>query len=245
MPIELIFTNIGYAVSTLTTIVIAFIVLFKSNDNKLKTVFCLLSAALVAFMVSHVLGINAASGEASSTIFWWNLSNIFIICFDIHFILLALGIAHKKVTELIVVYTAGFTLLAFYFLSPDSFLLTSVPKLYLPYYYNPGEWYFLLIIFLAVGFLVMVYHMIMEYYQTSDVMERRRIKYYLVGHLFGYGFGLTAHFLSYDINVNPIWSGLIGFYTIFFAYAMIKYDLLEIKVVAKRALAYAFFAVVV
>lgn len=245
MPIELIFTNIGYAVSTLTTLVIALIVLFKSNDRGIKITFLLLSLALAAFEISHVLGINAPTALASRTIFWWNLSNIFIICFNIHFIYLAIGIIQKKITELIVFYAAGITLFIFYLLSPDSFLLASVPKLYLPHYYNPGEWYFLLILFLAAGFLVIIYNLIKEYYRTTDTMEQRRIKYYLVGHLFGYGFGLTAHFLSYDINVNPIWSALIGFYTIFFAYAMIKYDLLEIKVVAKRALAYAFFAVVV
>lgn len=245
MPIELIFTNIGYAASTLTTIVIAFIVLFKSSDRRIKIVFTLLSLSLVAFEISHVLGINAPSGEASRAIFWWNLSNIFIICFDIHFIFLALDIARKKITELITIYAAGFTLFAFYLISPNSFLLTSVPKLYLPFYYNPGDWYFLLIIFLAIGFLIMIYHLITEYYRTTDVMEQRRIRYYLIGHLFGYGFGLTAHFLSYDLAINPIWSCLIGFYTVFFAYAMIKYDLLEIKVIAKRALTYSFFAVVV
>jgi len=244
MHIELIFHNIGYVVSALTTLAIAIVVLFKSQDRALKTVFFLLSIALLGFELSHLLGTNAPDAQTANLIFWFNLSNIFVIIFDVHFIFLALGIAREKMWQLIGIYAAGISLCAYYILNPLKFLLTPEPKLYLPFYYNPGELYYLMVGFIVFGFLLIVYHLMTQYYISTDHMHRLRIKYYLLGHIVGYIIGISAQGLNFGFPINPLWSSFIGAYTFFFAYAAIKYELFEIKVLAKRAAAYAFFALV-
>ena len=65
------------------------------------------------------------------------------------------------------------------------------------------------------------------------------MKYIFVGITFGYVLGTTALLLVYDIPVDPIFSLFFGLYTIPFAYAFLTYELLDIHIVAKRALFYS------
>jgi signal transduction histidine kinase len=70
-------------------------------------------------------------------------------------------------------------------------------------------------------------------------VERNRIKYFLGAISFGTLASFTAVPLVYGIEWNPILAGLTGFYIVPIAYAILKYELMDIKVVGKRALLYA------
>jgi signal transduction histidine kinase len=110
--------------------------------------------------------------------------------------------------------------------------------MYLPYYYVPGDMYWLMRVYFIVVVFYILYDLI-RVYITSTAVEKTRVKYIFIGLAYGYSLGASALFLVYNINVDPMYSMLFGLYTIPFVYCFLKYDLLDVKVIAKRALGYA------
>lgn len=238
MDPRLIITNIGYTLTALVTLSLAVFVLAKNPRRPLNVIFFLLSLATLGFEVSHVVGVNATDPYIARAVFMWNLSNIFIVAFNYHWVLELLGAVRRRLVSLFTVYLSGAAFFVFYLFYPDRFLLLPVQKLYLPNYYVPGDLYLLMrFYFLAVS-LYFIYHIFVAYKTTTDRMVQNRIKYVLVGVAFAYATGSSALFLVYDIAFDPIWSMFLGLYSVPFAYAILKYDLMDIRVVAKRALGY-------
>jgi signal transduction histidine kinase len=200
--------------------------------------FLFLSLAVGIFQICHVFGINVVDAEASRAIFTGSLSVIFIIAFTVHWILAVLEKDIEKWKTLLTFYIAGVGLTVFYLLYPDTFLLTSVPKMYLPNYYEAGQYYWLMFVYFTVGALYALYALI-HAYRIADPAHKNRLRYFIVAIITGFPLGSTAFFLAMNIQIDPIYSTLFSFYIIPLAYGILRYDVMDIKVVAKKALYYA------
>jgi signal transduction histidine kinase len=113
-----------------------------------------------------------------------------------------------------------------------------VEKLYIPFYYVPGQYYWLLtayFMFIATYIVVDLGRMFLK----GDWTERNRIKYILGGIIWGYLVGISALLLLYGFPIDPLYSMLFGLYSIPFAYAFLQYEIMDIHVAAKRAVMYA------
>ena len=129
-------------------------------------------------------------------------------------------------------------LAASFLIFPDAFLLQSVPKLYFPNYYQAGELYWLIVLWCTV---VQAYSLVELFlaYRPADPIMKNRIICLLIGYVLGYGFGSLAYFLTFNIPVDPVWSSFfIPMFSIPFTYALIKYELSDIRIIAKQALIY-------
>ena len=240
MDPRLIITNIGYTLSALITLSLGVFVFAKNPRQPLSIIFFLLSIATLGFEVSHVFGINTVDPELARRIFMWNLVNIPIVALNYHWVLELIGSARRHLKSILVIYGVGVALLIFYVLRPDTFLLLPESKLgYLPNYYVPGEFYIVMRAYFVVVSLYFIYHIFRAYKTTNDPVFRNRLRYVLLGVAFAYATGSTAVFLVYGVEIDPIWSMFLGLYSVPFAYAILKYELMDIKVVAKRALSVA------
>ena len=239
MDPRLLITNVGYTLSLILTVGLALVVLVKGRDRRLSVLFFLMSVALAVFEVSHLLGINVFDSHFSRQILMFNLSNIFISIFLLHWILALIGVVDKRALSLIVVYATGIGLFIFFLIFPDTFLLDSTPKLYLPNYYVPGKFDWLMRLYFVLVGLYGFIELVLAIVRSTDPVEKNRFTYAFWATIFGVVVGYTATFLVYDIPVDPIWSMFLSLYILPFSYAMLKYDLMDIRIIAKRALAYA------
>src|ERR1035437_9984146 len=81
-------------------------------------------------------------------------------------------------------------------------------------------------------------------YRFADSISKNRIKYISVGIFLGYFFGFLAIplvFISkpvlFGVLIDPVWSiFFVPLFAIPFTYAVVKYELADIKIVAKQAL---------
>ena len=76
-------------------------------------------------------------------------------------------------------------------------------------------------------------------YQRAEGLRLNQVKYLLIAEIVGWGGGITNYLLWYNIPVRPYGTFLVSVYTGIFAYAMVRYRLLDVDIVIKKSLVYA------
>jgi signal transduction histidine kinase len=239
LPIQLLITNIGFIVSFIICLGLGILVFVRRPPNSpANVVFFLLTLAICTWQVSYFFGINLSDPEASRLAFMFNLSALFIIVLNAHLLLLTSKRfeGQKKVIEIF--YTIAIGLTVYFIIFPETLLLPSVPKIYLPNFFVPGPLYVLQDTFF---FIVVIYFFIQMYlgYKNANHLDRNRLKYFNIAFIYAYVVSLVPEFLLYDIPVDPWPAAFTGLYVIPLAYAILKYNLIDINVLAKRSLGLA------
>ena len=240
MNTELIIHNIGYIVSSVLLISLSALVYFKDHKPRANKLMILALLSTAVFTISHVIGVNVSDPNISRSILMFNMVNIPLSIFFSHFVLELIGKAKEQKKSIIAIYTAGIFLLLLYAILPDTFLLPSVPQMYFPEYYVAGNLHWMMILFSNI--LVPVYFLFQMFrsYVSGDARTKNRLKFLFTGLFCGYAFGSTAIPLIYGIPVDPVWSiFFVPFFAIPFTFAVLKYDLLDIRIIAKRAFSYS------
>ncbi len=170
----------------------------------------------------------------------WNLSVIFICIFNFHCVMAALNREREKLGMIIFIYAVGIGLTLFYILVPDAYIFLSEPKMYFPNYYVPGQFHWVMrVIFQIIIPVYFVGELAHVFRHSKDKIERNRILYFAIALSLGWLFGLFPLFLIYNIPIDPlygIWSAVL--FVLPFTYAVLKYELLDIKIVAQKAFYY-------
>jgi len=242
MNSALLIVNISYGVALFINVCALIFVLIKSRDALQKGLFSLTNISLSIFLISHIVGTSVTDQLLSQKILFFNMINICIVAFNLHWVAAMLGITKKKKVTLTIVYVVGAVLLGYFIVYPETFLLPSLAKLYFPNYYVPGSLYTLMRIYFGVV-AIWILFWIIQAFGSANPVERNRLRYLFYTHILAYAFGSMALFLVYDIPVDPIWSAWIGLYTVPLGYAMVRYRLMDIRTVAWRAL-FAFLSVI-
>lgn len=240
MNLSLLIHNIGSVLSAIVALGLALFTYFGHPRKAANTTLALTMLSVSVFYISHVIGVNLTDPFSSRAVLMFNLSIIFIAMFNAHCVLAVLGRARKERYLIAFFYASGLLLTLFYLLQPDAFLLPSTPKLYFPNYYEAGAYHWVMrVIF---NFVIPIYFLVamLRAYKQGDSVMRNRLKYFFLALTLGYSIGFIPVLLVFNIPVDPNW-GLffIFFYAIPFVYGVLSYQLLDIKVVAKRAFLYA------
>ncbi|MFA6459124.1 MAG: HAMP domain-containing sensor histidine kinase [Candidatus Paceibacterota bacterium] len=240
MNILLLIHNIGFIFSAIATIGSSLFTFFNKRDSTKNVTMALVFFTVAIFIISHVAGVNTKDPEVSKNILMFNCIIFFIGAFNMHAVF---AFTREKVDYVFIqslLYLTAIALTVFFFLNPELLLLPSVPKMYFPNYYNPGVLNWIRVAFLYGIFIPYAwYELIRAYIRTTDPAKKIQIKYYTLAISFGYIFGYIPNFLVYDIPIDPLWGMLfMVFCAIPFVFAAIKYELFDVKVVAKGAFMY-------
>jgi hypothetical protein len=238
MNFELLLTNVGYIGSLIVCSALGLLVLLRGpKEYRVNVIFFLFNFSIVVWQVSYVIGINLADPIQSRLAFMFNVFTVFIVVFNSHVILYVTKRIEKHRRTLWLMYIVATLIVIFYVLFPDTFLLPSEPRLYLPNFFKPGPLYFIGDLFF---FFVSIFYWVQIYvgYKGADYITRNRLRYFIVGQIFGFIVGLVPELLLYGINVDPFPASFMGLYSLPMGYSIIKYDILDLKIVAKRALIY-------
>ena len=238
--IHLILHNTLAAASVL---VAACLIVFLLVNNCRKTTnitLALTAFAVIVFELTHVFGVSVTDSELSRIIFMGNISVIFICVFNYHCVIAALNKTKERKYLIYAVYAIGIGMAIFFIVFPDTFILRSVPKMYFPNYYVRGslDWLEKLLFQIMLPGLF-IYELITAYIKEHCPKERNRIKYFAISIVLGWTFGEISTFLVYNIPIDPMYG--IYFPILFcvpFTYAVLNHDLLDIRIVAKRAFYY-------
>jgi hypothetical protein len=236
--IHLIFHN---TLAVASIIVTSCLIIFLLMNKPLRTVTvtgALASFSVVIFELTHILGVSVENSKLSSLILTGGISVIFICIFNYHCVMVALKKDKLRRKMIYSIYILGTCLALWYIIFPDTFILTSTPKMYFPNYYVPGQLHWLSCVFFQVIIpALFIYELIHAYLKEADDKERNRIKYFAISLILGWSFGgLILPLLTYNIPVDPAYG--IFFPVLFcvpFTYAVVNHELMDINIVAKRA----------
>ena len=121
----------------------------------------------------------------------------------------------------------------------DTWLVESVSsKSIFPYWPNPGPLFHLHFVQIVALSLLGLWTLFQEH-RASVGLRRNQIKFLLIAEGIGWPGAFTNYPLWYDIPILPYGNILVTFYAGIFAYAVVRYRLLDIEIVIKKSLTYA------
>ena len=238
--IYLLIHNVISIVSAIATFGMAMFTFLNGKKQAANVAFALMLLAVDIFVISHVIGVNTVDPFLSRTVFMFNISVLFFGPFFFHTILAMIGKDHEKKWLLIFIYVSTIAISILFIIFPNLFLLPSVPKMYFPNYYNPGILNTLRLLSMYVLVIYAVRLLYVAFRDSKEEGKRKQYKSLMVITVLGYGVGNIPNLLVYDIQVDPLLG--MPFAIIFaipFIYAAIRYELFNIRVIAKQAFAYA------
>ena len=242
MDFRLLFHNLGFASGAAIAFAFAVFVYFKNRKAEPNITFALAFISIAIFCASHAIGVNIKNPILSRDVLMWNISVIWIGCFLTHCSFSITGAVKQQKYFLIAMYFAAFVLSLLYILKPETFLLQSVPKMYFPNYYVAGnmQWVMRVIFDVIVPAYFLVY-LFVYLNRETDHAQKNRIKYFLVAISLGYLVGSLAIPLVYGVPIDPIYASFFVPILAFpMGYSILRYNLMDINLVTKRAIQFAF-----
>ena len=215
-------------------------VYFQNRKRLTNKLFGLLTFALAIWAYSYWIWLRAEG--ATSALFWSRMLNFgatLVPVFYLHWILVLLNLHEKKKKILIISYL---TTLFFLLFSFSSFYIKGVRSiLFFPYWPQAG---FLYICYLILGWGGMVgygFYQLLKVQKTAVGYKRSQIKYLILGSILGFAGSATNFPLMFGISILPPFGNpLVIAYPLVFAYAMIKYRLMDISLIIGRGIIYIF-----
>ncbi|HEX7724571.1 MAG TPA: ATP-binding protein [Candidatus Paceibacterota bacterium] len=236
----LIFDILG-VFSALVIVVLGTFVLLKDHRKTVNVTLGLTFTGAIIGIVTYIIGVNVADSGLSHDILMWNVSIIAVSVINFH---CAMAILNKQRAEkplIAFVYIIGIMFLGIFLLQPWTFIGDPVPKMYFPNYFTPGP---LHLPFNIIFKLIIPGYLIGLLWRgsrtTEDALESKRLLFFALSFAVAWLVGTIPTLLTYDIRFDPVWGTLFPIiFAVPFIYAVVRYELLDIKIVAKRAVAYA------
>ncbi len=213
---------------------IGFFVFLQDRKAKANATFFLLTITVTIWSTAYY-GWQIAD-NAVSALFWSRYlmaGAIFIPVVYIHFILAFLGKTKKNKNSLFLSY---FIFFCFFLFNFTSYFVNRVePALSFKYWPKPGYVFHL---FLALWLAYAFYgtYLLLVAYKRNKGIKKVQIRYLLGGIILGYVGGSINYFLWYGIPLPPIANFFIILQLLAIAFAILKYRLLNIKIIATEFL---------
>ncbi len=226
---------------------------FVAIPSAILGIFCLLKGrkkvhlAWSAFLASVVIwGIGMFKVSTSVTLekslFWWRIAEVGVILipvFLIHFVIAFLGLKRK------ILLFASYLIGAF-FIYLDLFTNYLIHDLYFAfnqfYYIKGTPFYTALILFFVLAVIYAIYEL-NRVYERSKGIIRTQIKYLILALFIGFSGGVTSYPPVYGIeSIYPVWNGTIFIAVLMISYAILKYRLMDIRIIIRKFVFYVIMA---
>jgi len=243
MSTELLLTNIGYIFSGALVLGLGLLVYIQRDKNsqtgsKTNVVFFWYTILAALWTVTMLLGLDLFDPIMSRAFFNIELflGGLIFVC-NIHLIAVMTDRMASQKKYLIFFYSLIVIEHIVFFINPDLLLAPSQPQLYLHNFLVKGPLYS---VDDTIFYAALIYLLIQLFitYRHADYRMRNKLKYFIVAYLIGYALGISPELLLNGINIDPLPAAFSGLYVIPMAYAILKYDAIDLNVFAKRAFGY-------
>ena len=230
-----------FAISGITTFItssVMALVLFQ----KLKPLSSILGFFCLTVMMWGIGVFNIGTAEdPGKAIIWWKIAYmgvIFIPTTLTHFVHVFLDI--EKTLFIPIIY-----LISVLYLYANIFTDVFISGVHLVfnqfYYLSPSYLYNSFVVFFF--FLVIYSHVLLiRRYRTVEGLQKRQIQYFFLGTFVGFFGGGFSFLPVYNINIYPYLNNTVFLFPVFMGYAVIKYNLTNIKVVATELFIFSLWA---
>lgn len=239
MHSHLLAFNIGFIASILLSASLGIVSLYRGWKKPVNIVYFLNNVFFCIFAFAYVMGVNESNALLSTKYIYFTLVNLFTVCLTAHLAVITFDKWKEHGKYVLGAYTAASVLLVFFLSDMSRYVITSEPLLYFPNFYNLGDYYWLFAVFFFSVAGYFFYFLTHLYQTTSDAQTKIRIKYFALSFGWGYGIGSLGFLTLFGAPFDPVYASALGLYVIPLGYAALKYNLIELGVIAKNATIYA------
>ncbi len=175
--------------------------------------------------------------NVDSSFFWWQIAEIGVILiplFLVHFVIIFLNLKRRILTFLFYLFSA-------FLIFCDLFTKYFINDLYFAfnqfYYILATPLYGVFITTFILAVLYVIFELARTYRKTTSIV-RYQIKYLIWAFAVGFSGGITSYFPVYKINIYPVWNATIFISAIMATYAILRYRLMDLRVVARKTVIY-------
>ena len=240
--LSLIIVNSGLVISGLITFFLGIAVYLKGKNRLINVVFSLNCLFFLIFSLAYFLGINEVDPLKSRFYLMFTLVNLYTVTTSAHLSFEFIGAGEKYKKFIYAIYTISTVLLIFFVTSPDRFLIASHKYSFVTNFYTAGSYYWLFFSYFALVCIVF-FSAIIRKWTHSIGLEKVRISYFIIAISWGYVTGSIGFVPIFGIDANLIYASFVGLYSVIMSYAILNYELMNIKVVAGRAVNFALFTI--
>lgn len=236
---------IASLIVSVTNLIGAFFIFLNNPLNATKTIWGLFSISVCAWSFGlFQLGISQIEATA---LFWARIGNliaIFIPFLFFHFVVVLVKKQKEKCYELsfYYIFVIGFFLISLS--RPDQFVTGVSEKIGMTFYTNAGPLYYIKVItylyFVIYGLTLLAIN-----FKDASESVKNQYKYIFLGIAIGGSGGLSSFPAAFDISIYPYGIYLIPIYSITITYAILKYNLMDIRVVIKKSVFYTFLITII
>jgi hypothetical protein len=237
MQLSLLLHNIGYTTSAVLSLSLGLFVLSRGWNKKDNRLYFFASLSFVIYLLAHLLGVNAV--DQSLSYFFMLATNIivFSVCFTAHFGFSVFKKLEKQRVGLFIMYLFAFILAGITLFRPELLIAGVEPVQFFPNFLVPGPYYWTLAVFF-LGSAAYFFSALGIGYHKLDQLDKSRLNYFYLSFGFAYVIGSMLFLPIFGLNVTMLPTALIGLYTVPLAYGLLRYDLVNLHVVARHALLY-------
>ena len=226
---------------TITCFLIGAFVFLKNPKREENLRFFMMSVFVAIWSAGFFILFSSTKKEmASLGCYICHLGSIFISITCLHWILVVLNLQKKLKKTITAGYSYAFILFIIELVTFYPLLVEDIVKKPLVLGYYPG-WYFkatffyfifhILPQFVFVGYS---FYLLWKNIIISTGIQRQRLKFLFTGILTGWLCGWTIFLLAYNIPFPPVFVPLTFTYVIFIGYAILKYQLFDIKTIIHK-----------
>ena len=190
----------------------------------------------VAWWGFGIYKIATVSGIKES-LFWLKVAEIgviFIPVFLVHFVMAFLGLRRKILLAFLYVSTVGFLYLNIF----TNYFLNDLYFAFDQFYYPFATPIYTLFIFIFFSSVIYSLFELLRTYRKRIGIIKSQIKYLILAFIIGFSGGATSFLPAYKINVYPAWNGTIFVSVLMVSYAILRYRLMDIRVVFRKIFIY-------
>ncbi len=227
---------IGCYLTAFSILLTGLFVYLKNRQKPLNRIHLLFSIA--SSIWSFFLGAAVIAPDPESSLILFRIEHVgvvFIPTMYLHLALVLVGLEHKykKLIYSMYVYSAVLFFLNF----TDLIVKSSTPKLYFPYYKNPGSAYPFVLLLFVFG-VSYAFHQLFAAYRKQIGYQRNRLKLFLIATVIGFSGGLPTFLPAYNVYNSYLTIYLTTIYAFILAYAIVRYRLMDITVAINRGTAF-------
>lgn len=229
--------SFSWIIATTINIVLALFVYTKNKKNSTNIAFALFSSTIALWSFS-VWGLHVASNSsvASNWSRIFSFGMLFIPATFIHFIF---AITQKINKNKHSIYLSYLIATIFSLLNVSGLLVRDFVNVGVKYTPKPTILYILWMLNFTIWMAYGLYVLYKTYKTTSNLIEKNQIKFVFIAYAVAVIFAFTNAPLSFGIKIYPIGGLSSIIYTGIVAYAIVKYQLMDIEIIIRKGIVYA------
>lgn len=244
MELSLLIHNFGFVISAALSLFLGLFVLSRGWSRRDNILYFFATLTFVMFLLAHLLGVNATDADLARTFILGTNIIVFTVCFTAHFGFSVFKKLKSQRLGLMLMYIIASVFGVLTIVKPDWFIPTVAPLQFFPQFLVAGPYYWTLVVFFLAS-AIYFFAVIGIGHEKLDEVDKNRLKFFYLSFGFAYVVGSLFFLPIFGINFTMLPTALIGLYILPLAYGFLKYDLVDLHVVARHAFMFFFFLTLV